>query len=280
MTAPPRILFIHGFLSGSRTWDAVRAELADEAETWAVDLPAYGRARRLATSGSLDESVEALLPLVERTRATHLVGHSMGAIIALALAHRLPDQFDGLGLAGLPVFASDRDCSAWLRANDPIRPYLLRRARLAHAACHIAARTLPAWRVAAGLVARGHPLGHGVNIFDHAACGHGPALSRIVLAGHAPALAAVVRTPAAAIHGAADRTAPLTPAVALASRSGWSMRILTGARHQLPITHPQQLATWIREAVLARAHDGAAARSRRPPVDIPFGAWRGEEMGA
>jgi pimeloyl-ACP methyl ester carboxylesterase len=255
VTAPARVLFLHGFLSGARTWDAVRAELAGDAETWAIDLPAYGRARRLSTTGSLDEAVDSLLPIVGRTRATHLVGHSMGAIVALALAHHLPKTIQAVGLVALPVFASDDDCSAWLRRNDPIRPYLFRRAGLAHAACGVAGRTLPAWRPAAALLARRHPLGHGVNIFDHAECGHGPALSGIVLGGHVPPLATAVSTPAAAIHGAADRTAPIAPAEALARQAGWPMRVIPGARHQLPVTHPRETARWVREAVLASAVD-------------------------
>jgi pimeloyl-ACP methyl ester carboxylesterase len=259
MSAMPHILFLHGFLSGARAWDAVRAELAGEAETWAADLPAYGRARHLAVSGSLDETVEALVPLVRCSGITHVVGHSMGAIVALALAHRLPGAIRGAGVVGLPVFASGDDCATWLQRSDPFRARLLRRAGLAHAACSVAGRTFPAWRPVAALVARRHPVGHGVDIFDHASCGHGPALASIVLSGQVPSLATAVRVPVAAIHGEADRTAPPGPARAIATEAGWPLHVVPRGGHQLPVTHPRAVARWVRDQVVAAGVDAVLA---------------------
>ena len=104
---PPVFVCLH-FLGGSaREWDGVSERLSGGARCLALDLPGFGDAADVSGYG-----VAAMADaVIERVRAEELerwflVGHSMGAKVALAVARRVEDREAGLvGLAGLVLLA-------------------------------------------------------------------------------------------------------------------------------------------------------------------------------
>jgi pimeloyl-ACP methyl ester carboxylesterase len=73
----------------------------------AIDLPGHGCSRALPPAGSIEAIADGLLDALGGTQPLHLVGHSMGALAALAAAARHPDRVASLCLLGsaarLPV---------------------------------------------------------------------------------------------------------------------------------------------------------------------------------
>lgn len=100
-SAPPTTVLIHGAHTGAWVWDSVRSHLA--APSIAVDLPGHGgragELRGLTVAGCVD-AVAAELPSGARFV---VVGHSLGAAIALSLADRLRDRLEHLVLIAGPV---------------------------------------------------------------------------------------------------------------------------------------------------------------------------------
>lgn len=104
---PPAFVCLH-FLGGSaREWVDVSDRLSGDARCLALDLPGFGDAADVA-----DYGVAAMADaVIERIRAEELerwflVGHSMSAKVALAVARRVEDGEAGLvGLAGLVLLA-------------------------------------------------------------------------------------------------------------------------------------------------------------------------------
>jgi pimeloyl-ACP methyl ester carboxylesterase len=110
------VLAIHGIASSHMVWGPTVRELGDRACVLAPDL--RGRAGSAALPGpyGFDAHVADLLAVLDDAGVgqASLVGHSMGAFIAAALAHAHPDRVSGVVLVdgGLSVsmsFEQDAD---------------------------------------------------------------------------------------------------------------------------------------------------------------------------
>lgn len=97
------VVLVHGFAGSLENWSSTQPALADAGYTVAaLDLPGHGQSSLDVGSGSLDELaaiVQAYLEALGAARA-HLVGHSMGAALCLALVDRVPERVRSLALLG------------------------------------------------------------------------------------------------------------------------------------------------------------------------------------
>lgn len=100
--AGPTVLLVHGFGGSSYSWRAVAGELASEFRVVAVDLAGFGlteRPRR-KTDYSRHAQGELLLAVLDAldVERVHLVGHSYGGSVSVALALRRPERIASLTL--------------------------------------------------------------------------------------------------------------------------------------------------------------------------------------
>lgn len=255
----PRVLLLHGLLSGHVLWRRLRAEMAGEARFVAPNLLGYGPAARPNGSYELDTLLEHLAPLVERFQPTHIVGHSMGGIVALGLRAKYPDQVHGVGIVGLPVYRDRIEALEYLGRRGLVVSTFLRNHRVSHAACFVARHTHAAWRPYAK---RRYPLQPDENfraLFAHTGHSHGGALEGLIFPGTVHGLAAADGGSVALLHGTADRAAPFESAQSLAELTGWSFRGEAEANHQVVVEQPALVAEWLRQEVLRTAEAPAAA---------------------
>lgn len=123
------VLFIHGAGMDHTVWVMQTRFFARHGyAVLAPDLPGHGRSdgEPLASIEAMADWLVALLDAVSATRAT-VVGHSMGSLVACALAARHPDRAERLVLFGtsipMPVAdvlldaAADDDHAAFEMAN-------------------------------------------------------------------------------------------------------------------------------------------------------------------
>lgn len=105
-------LAVHGISGSGLSWAAVADALPADRSLVAVDLRGRGRSRDLPPSTGLRDHVRDLVPVAEELVAESggpvpLAGHSMGAFIAVHLAHERPDLFSRVvlvdGGVALPV---------------------------------------------------------------------------------------------------------------------------------------------------------------------------------
>ncbi|XP_030527758.1 probable lysophospholipase BODYGUARD 4 isoform X2 [Rhodamnia argentea] len=126
--APENVIFVHGFLSSSSLWtESVFPNLSESARAnyrlFAVDLLGFGRSpkpRDCAYTlkdhlGMIERSV--IIPY--RLNSFHLVAHSMGCIIALALAAEYTESVASITLIAPPYFPSS-ESNASLTALEKI----------------------------------------------------------------------------------------------------------------------------------------------------------------
>jgi pyruvate dehydrogenase E2 component (dihydrolipoamide acetyltransferase) len=102
------VVFLHGFGGDSATWLFNQGHIAENHVTVAFDLPGHGGSTKRVDRGSLEElagSVEQALDRLELKRM-HLVGHSLGAAIVLALWERRRERIASVSLLAPFAFGS------------------------------------------------------------------------------------------------------------------------------------------------------------------------------
>ncbi|ATN35992.1 acetoin dehydrogenase dihydrolipoyllysine-residue acetyltransferase subunit [Rhizobium sp. ACO-34A] len=135
-----KIVFLHGFGSDSYSWQPLLAALGDGYEFWLVDLPAHGR----SSPPTADVTVHSMARSVLETLSAagvgefHLVGHSLGGAVAMALAADgrasvqsltllapagLGPEMDGDFISGFARASRSESLEPWLRRlfADPSR---------------------------------------------------------------------------------------------------------------------------------------------------------------
>ena len=230
--ARPTILFVHGAGMDHSVWPLQARHFAYRGcNALAVDLPGHGRSAGdllgsiAAMADWLDKLIEAL-----RVPAVQLVGHSMGALIALDLAARHRKRIARLALLG----AAPR---------MPVHPALLEAAARPE---RLAPELICDW----GFGPAGHFGGHkapGSWMLGHAlrllGASTGLRLHTDLAACNAyqdgPQAAVRVRCPTLVIAGGSDRMTPARQAAKLAEAiKGAQLVVLPDCGHMLMVEQP------------------------------------------
>jgi pimeloyl-ACP methyl ester carboxylesterase len=100
--AGPAFVLVHGIGVSSRYFRPLAIELAKHGSVFLVDLPGYGAAPDPRTEVTLAGHADAVASFVRSIAASEvvLVGHSMGAQVAVTLAERHPGLIERLVLVG------------------------------------------------------------------------------------------------------------------------------------------------------------------------------------
>jgi pimeloyl-ACP methyl ester carboxylesterase len=117
------VVFIHGALNDHSVWTLLARWYAHHGyRVLAVDQPGHGRSDgpTLASVEALADWVLALLDAAGVASA-HLVGHSMGSLIALEAASRAPDRVAGLVMVGTAYPMKVSDALLGTARDDPAR---------------------------------------------------------------------------------------------------------------------------------------------------------------
>ena len=95
------VVFVHGLMGGSAQWDG-QVQAFPDLDIIALDLPGYGESAHCEPLVSIAEFAQwALGELTARgIDRFHLVGHSMGGMVAQEMAIRAPGRVDRLVLYG------------------------------------------------------------------------------------------------------------------------------------------------------------------------------------
>ncbi|MFP2930465.1 alpha/beta fold hydrolase [Pyxidicoccus sp. 3LG] len=166
----PAVLFLHGWLDHSHSFDAVLPHLPDAWRLMLLDFRGMGRSAHVGPGGTYHFSdytldVESALEGLS-VDAVHLVGHSLGGIVALAYAAARPGRVKSVSLieslgpsGGTPAASLDR-----LRGflDDSHRPPNRKRYPSVEAAAARLRETNPTLPESAAL----HLAQHGTETFD------------------------------------------------------------------------------------------------------------------
>jgi len=90
----PATVFIHGIGGQKEAWLISQNAAAELGQTVAIDLPGHGGSAKSVEVGDLDELAGYVLGVMDELGigSAHLVGHSLGAVIASHIARHHPDR--------------------------------------------------------------------------------------------------------------------------------------------------------------------------------------------
>jgi pimeloyl-ACP methyl ester carboxylesterase len=119
--AKPSVIFIHGAANDHSVWQMqARAFAYHGFNAFALDLPGHGLSEGEACS-SIEDYAKWVVNFMDTANlaSTFVVGHSMGALISLCVAHQYPARVSKLALIGacMPMPVSDALLDA--AANRP-----------------------------------------------------------------------------------------------------------------------------------------------------------------
>ena len=231
----PTVAFIHGAAHDHSVWSLQSRFFAYHGwNALAVDLPGHGRSQACAIT-SIEQASDWIGRLLDEAGAAQaaLVGHSMGALIALECASRYPSRISRIALVGcgvpMPVSAPLLNGS---KANDHVAFDMINVYSHSAAAQIGGNRTPGMWMMGAGmrLLERSTP---GVLHADFSACN-----------SYATGLTAAknIKCPVLMILGARDLMTPVSLTKALvAELSDVKVVTLEGTGHALMAEKPDEV---------------------------------------
>jgi len=233
------LVFLHALGASSRYWSGRLGALTATHRCVLPDLLGFGQSPKpsdcaYAISDHLDALTTTLTDQELASEPIVLVGHSLGAILAVEYASRFPEHVRSVILLGLPRYTSSSEARVYIGAHGDWFARLVvangRLARLTCAAVH-AAPTLSARTAVA--VARTFPPEVAADTIAHTWESYSRTLQNCILDHDvAPAFVALSSIRILAIHGRDDPAAPLEAVEALIdSTPNARLRILPGKHH-------------------------------------------------
>lgn len=243
------IAFLPGHGATARYFAARVATLAETHRLELVDLLGFGRSPKPWVRYTVDRHVQALHRALGDSGPLTLVGHSLGARLAVTYAARYPHQVRQLILLGLPYFGGDGAAYRYVAQGRWPGNWLATQRSLAAATCVVLRRCVYPWlhrlqpdmpREVLDDLRLHHWQSDTSTLWE---CIYGYDLTADVAALD-PAL------PVLCVHGSVDTSAPLAGARRFAAEHAHTtVRVLAGVDHHPLLRAPRQCAELIAAAV-------------------------------
>lgn len=253
----PAILLIHGLGGSWRYWRRGLDGIRTQHTVYLPDLVGFGRSPKPRGDYSLAMHVQALTPLLDEADGPMtVVGHSMGAVVALGLYARFPDRVKRLTLIGLPYFPSRELAETSLAEVALMNRLVIRRSWLAPGMCYLKDLLgLPIFAPIAGM-----PVDLYRDYWKHTWASFSRSLFNTLLGSDVAGLfASVDRTRVSLIHGKHDPIAPIDHVRSLVDRfPDLALRELKGGHH-LYLMYPRLLNRLMTDGEQARRREAKGA---------------------
>lgn len=238
---PPRAVLLHGLGASNRYWGAAYDSLAGTGTLIVPDLLGFGRSPRPALGYGPEahaDAVAACLAELGADRPMIVGAHSLGCIVALALAARHPGLVGGIVGFGPPLYpdhAAAQDRIAHLGFLERQLAYGL---PFAEMSCQWMCNHRSAAACLARVIRPGVPHPILLDGVQHSWASYSQSFRDVLLAVPGDALLERIRIPVTLIAGSADRIADRPHLYALAERHSYVCVVERDGDHDLPLTDP------------------------------------------
>lgn len=136
------LVFVAGLGGTTRYWRTRTQHLESQYRIVLVDLLGFGQSPKPWTRYSVERHVGRLRKVLAPFGSVTLVGHSLGALLAVAYAARFSDQVHNLVVIGLPYFGSQARAYRYFRRGPVKGGIVFTNVFLTMVACVITRRVL------------------------------------------------------------------------------------------------------------------------------------------
>lgn len=223
------IVFLHGLGGSSRYWTCKLDEARLENHSIFVDLLGFGDSPQPWCQYTAERHLSALSSALRPYGAVTLVGHSLGAALALMYAALYPERVKAIVLISLPYFQSQMLAYEWLRKTSS--GWLFTN-RLSAGLTNIVARRTASWMVPK--LGTNYPEEVIEDIAKHHVMSSVTSLWNVIYSRDLRLDAEKIppNKPVLCIHSVDDNTAPFAAVEALAHDfPGWRLWGLQDAQH-------------------------------------------------
>lgn len=246
-------ILLHGLGGTHRYWTCGPEpfELSGH-RTVLIDLLGFGQSPKPWVRYSVERHVAALHASLVAERSVTLIGHSLGAALALAYAARYPTKVSRLVLISLPNFGGTEGAVAWFaqQRGGWVYTNMWAMALACVLTRRVAGRLLPR-------LLRNVPRAVAEDLVAHNMVSSTSSLWEVLYKHdlRVDANTAAQMLPALLLHGSADLTAPLAGGEEIAAlHSNWEMHVLDGVDHHPWLRAPRECLQHI-ESWLARLRE-------------------------
>lgn len=224
-------VWLHGIGGTHRYWTCVPSSLRKAGRrNVLIDLLGFGNSRRPWIRYTTEVHLQSLRCAIEKEQEpVTLIGHSLGAILALAYAARYPKQVRALVLIGMPNFGGLPGAAKWFDAKPG--GWLYTNMWAMALACVLTRRV--AGRVLPHLLKK-FPRELAEDMVQHNMASWVTTLWEVLYRADVCSLADHVdpRIPVLLLHGSADRSAPIDGVrILVEQRPAWRLVVLDGVDH-------------------------------------------------
>jgi len=238
------LLFLSGFVGSNEVWDTHFQGLAKQYRLIMLDTLGFGRSPKPDIEYSLDQHLEAIDRTLDHyaVHRAHIVGHSMGCLLALAYANRYPTKTDRLALLACPAFDDEQQARRSIGTASAFNRWLALDTPLARWTCALMCVLRPVLLPLAPHLVRDVPAVVAKDALRHNWQSYSRTLRNVIFQAETQRWMQQIAAPVLLIHGTRDRTAPYDNVQGLVQRP--NVRLLTlEADHGLIFTHGGVIAS-------------------------------------
>jgi len=238
----PPVVFLHGMIGSSSYWRYFLERTPLAHRLIAPDLLGFGDSPKPATATySLESHAASIIYTLEQNGVREpfvLVGHSMGALIALRLARAYPKKVRKLILCGMPIYTSAAEARKVITGSG-IVPKLMTEGPAARAVCAFMCRFRPLVRKLLPLYYPQLPPEVAADSTKHTWYSYSRSLTAIINQQNVLTDLRQLNVPAVLLIGSRDKLMKYENLARIPRRV--EVRVIDGATHHLPLSHPNEI---------------------------------------
>src|SRR5262245_318787 len=114
------ILFIPGFVGSHEVWDEKFQSLQSDYQLLLIDALGFGHSPKPNIDYTVANHTEVIRETLQglNVERTHIVGHSMGSLLALAYIYQFPESIVSLALISLPFFHNEQEAREGIKKSS------------------------------------------------------------------------------------------------------------------------------------------------------------------